>query len=154
MWFSLWMTLINTAYWVGLHFLVAFLVTKFHPEPFDEAKPFFVVSGREMNFYRSIRLPYWKDKLPQYNQDFDKRHLQGKDKTYLRLFINQTCRAEVIHDLIALAGFSSLSFSLFCGEGMVWLFLSIALFIALCNLPFSMIQRYNRYRLVALEEKR
>ena len=71
---------------------------------------------------------------------------------YLRQFLEVTCHAEVIHELIALLGFLSLFFCLLCEHPQDWLplFFGIALFIGLCNLPFAAIQRYNRFRLVRL----
>ena len=106
-----------------------------------------------MAFYRRIRLPRWKDRLPQFNSEFDKRHLAvSPTPAYLRKFLEVTCHAEMIHELIALLGFLSLFFCLLCEQPLNWLplFWGIALFIGLCNLPFAAIQRYNRFRLVRL----
>ena len=106
-----------------------------------------------MRWYRRIGLPKWKDRLPQFNNDFDKRRLRKKlSAAYLEEFIFNTCRAEVIHTGIALLGYLSLLFCLLCDDpaGNLLLFAAIATVIAVCNLPFSMIQRYNRSRLEKL----
>ena len=110
------------------------------------------LTEREMALYRRLRLPRWKDRLPQFNPEFDKRHLATPSPAYLRQFLEVTCHAEVIHELIALLGFLSLFFCLLCEHPQDWLplFFGIALFIGLCNLPFAAIQRYNRFRLVRL----
>ena len=99
-----------------------------------------------------LRIHKWKDRLPQFNLEFDKRHLATPSPAYLRQFLEVTCHAEVIHELIALLGFLSLFFCLLCEHPQDWLplFFGIALFIGLCNLPFAAIQRYNRFRLVRL----
>lgn len=148
--FTLGMTIANTLFWVGVHFGVAALVTFFHPGMFAWEKGIFPVRDGEMAFYRKVGLPHWKDALPQYNRDYDKRHLHGDGKGYLLSFINATCRAEVIHLMVIPLGFLSLLFSLCCSEGYFWLFLAIACLMALGNLPFALVQRYNRYRLVRL----
>ena len=150
-------TLVNTVFWFALHFGVAELITHLPAETqhrlFDWNRPFFRVSEREMALYRRLRLPRWKDRLPQFNPEFDKRHLAAvPTPAYLRQFLEVTCHAEVIHELIALLGFLSLFFCLLCEHPLDWLplFFWIALFIGLCNLPFAAIQRYNRFRLVCL----
>ena len=149
--------LLNTAFWFALHFGIAELLTSLpagiRRRLFDWNRPFFRVSEREMAFYRRIRLPRWKDRLPQFNSEFDKRHLAvSPTPAYLRKFLEVTCHAEMIHELIALLGFLSLFFCLLCEQPLNWLplFWGIALFIGLCNLPFAANQRYNRFRLVRL----
>lgn len=153
--FTLVMIFVNTLFWIALHFGVAALVTtapplSFRRRWFDNSKRFFQVSRREMDFYRWIRLPKWKDRLPQYNDDFEKRHL-SKEMTpsYVREFLFMTCQAEVVHYSIAVAGYLSMLFCLLCNDPVanLPLFFGIATFIGLCNMPFALIQRYNRYRL-------
>ncbi|MBC8547571.1 hypothetical protein H8711_11615 [Clostridiaceae bacterium NSJ-31] len=156
---ALWMTLFNTAFWVGLHFGTAFIITAL-PKPlqtrmFDPQRPFFRVKAREMIFYRSIRLNRWKDRLPQFNRDFDKRHFRSDwNAAYLETFLFNTCRAEIIHEAIGVLGFLSLLFCLAEEHPAEYLPLygSIAAFFLLCNLPFALIQRYNRCRLLRLRE--
>lgn len=151
------LTLLNTAFWLGLHFGFAGLLThlpqKVQRKWFDHRRSRFAVSAGEMYWYRRIGLSRWKDRLPQFNNDFDKRHLR-KDLSagYLEEFIFNTCRAEVIHTGIALLGWLSLLFCLLCEKPAdnLLLFAAIAAVIGLCNLPFSMIQRYNRSRLEKL----
>lgn len=97
--------------------------------------------------------PAGRTVYPQFNPEFNKRHLAAAPTpAYLREFLEVTCHAEVIHELIALLGFLSLFFCLLCEHPLDWLplFFWIALFIGLCNLPFAAIQRYNRFRLVRL----
>ena len=79
MYSTLVITLLNTAFWFALHFGVAELVTHLPAAAqrrlFDWNRSFFRVSEREMALYRRLRLPRWKDRLPQFNPEFDKRHL-------------------------------------------------------------------------------
>ena len=68
-------TLLNTAFWFALHFGIAELLTRLPAETqrrlFDWNRPFLRVSEREMALYRRLRLPRWKDRLPQFNPEFD-----------------------------------------------------------------------------------
>ena len=147
---------INTLFWIALHFGTAYTFCKLPVRWFSPGKRFFRVSDCEMNFYRRIALPKWKDKLPQFNADFDKRHLKKElSPAYVDRFLYVTCRAEMIHLAIPVLGYLSL-FSVFFFERPkeeLPLFAAIATFIGLCNLPFAMIQRYNRYRLLRLRRR-
>jgi len=138
-----------------LHFLTAYVFMKL-PESlrlrlFNNKKSFFIVSEKEIKFYKKILLPKWKDRLPQYNKDFNKRNLPDKISVeYLKLFINVTCQAEMVHYIIIPLGFFSLFFSLLTNNHKIWIFILIASFIGVCNLIYSFIQRYNRFRLYKL----
>lgn len=98
----------------------------------------------------------WKDRLPQFNPEFDKRHLKsGRDTAYLDRFLFITCRAEVIHYVIGVLGWVSLVFCLLSADRTAWLirYAVIALAIQLANLPFAWIQRYNRKRLLSVRKR-
>lgn len=115
-------TLLNTAFWVGLHFGTAGAVCALPKDVqtrwFDPNRRFFTVSDWEMRVFRKIGLPKWKDRLPQFNPEFDKRHLKsGRDTAYLDRFLFITCRAEVIHYVIGVLGWVSLTFCLLAPTG-------------------------------------
>ena len=95
-------------------------------------------------------------RLPQFNPEFDKRHLKsGRDTAYLDRFLFITCRAEVIHYVIGVLGWVSLVFCLLSADRTAWLirYAVIALAIQLANLPFAWIQRYNRKRLLSVRKR-
>ena len=123
---------------------------------FDPNRRFFTVSDWEMRVFRKIGLPNWKDRLPQFNPEFDKRHLKsGRDTAYLDRFLFITCRAEVIHYVIGVLGWVSLVFCLLSADRTAWLirYAVIALAIQLANLPFAWIHRYNRIRLLSVRKR-
>lgn len=153
-------SIINIVFWLVVFYgtagVIVALPNKWQNKLFDSDKRFYQVSEREMHFYRKIRLPKWKDKLPQHNTDFEKRHL-AKNITidYLLKYIFVTCRAEVIHYVTGVVGYLSLFFS-FLSENVEYcrdIYLTIATAMMIGNLPFSMIQRYNRYRLKKLLDR-
>ena len=153
-------TLLNIAFWFGLHFgtagLICALPNEVQMQLFDPNRRFFTVSDREMRVFRAIGLPKWKDRLPQLNPEFDKRHLaNGRDPVYLDRFLFITCRAEVIHYVIGVLGWLSLFFCLLSANRTAWLirYAVIALVIQLANLPFAWIQRYNRKRLYRVRKR-
>jgi len=153
------MIIINTLFWIFLHFGVSFLFRitpeNFRLRVFNNKRKLFIVSEKEIRFYKKIRLPKWKDKLPQYNKGFNKRNLPNKiSKEYLELFINVTCQAEAVHYAIIILGYFSVFFTLLTNNKKYWVFIVIATFIGICNTVFSLIQRYNRFRLEKLLSKK
>ena len=74
-------TLLNTAFWVGLHFGTAGVFCALPKDVqtrwFDPNRRFFTVSDWEMRVFRKIGLPKWKDRLPQFNPEFDKRQIRA-----------------------------------------------------------------------------
>lgn len=60
----------------------------------------------------------------------------------VRLLLDETCIAEIVHTLLCLAGFHCMK--LWDGIGGIVFFI---LYITVCQLPYIFIQRYNRPRL-------
>ena len=63
-------TLLNTAFWFGLHFGTAGAVCALPKDADAVVRPqptVFTVSDWEMRVFRKIGLPKWKDRLPQFN---------------------------------------------------------------------------------------
>ena len=94
----------------------------------------------------------WKAKLPEMSDflkfTFSKKHLKSTDDNYLARFVMESCRSEWTHWTII---FSSLLFLLW--NEFIPAFKIILMAITL-NLPYIIIQRYNRPRIVRLLEKR
>lgn len=103
-------------------------------------------------FYNRFRIDRWKDKLPDMSQYIQKAfrkkmpmHQMSSEHTY-RLVI-ETCVAEVVHWVLVCIG--PVYLALFRGAwGGVGLFFSVV-----GNLPFIMVQRYNRPRLVRMLDR-
>jgi glycosyl-4,4'-diaponeurosporenoate acyltransferase len=102
-------------------------------------------------YRRWLRVHRWKDKMPEAGNLFrggiSKRHLPGRDMAALQLFVRETRRAELTH-----------WWAMWCGPIFIlWNPpLAAALLVAygvLVNLPFIVIQRYNRFRILALTER-
>jgi glycosyl-4,4'-diaponeurosporenoate acyltransferase len=102
-------------------------------------------------YRRWLRVHRWKDKMPEAGNLFrggiSKRQLPGRDMAALQLFVRETRRAELTH-----------WWAMWCGPIFIlWNPpLAAALLVAygvLVNLPFIVIQRYNRFRILALTER-
>jgi glycosyl-4,4'-diaponeurosporenoate acyltransferase len=103
-------------------------------------------------YRRRLRIDRWKDKVPEagglFRGGVSKRHLPSYDEAGLRLFVRETRRAELAHwwamscGLLFVLWNPPLAAGLLVGYGVV------------ANLPFIVIQRYNRFRTQALIERR
>ena len=123
---------------------------------FDPARPAFRTQRWEADgdFYREhLRVDRWKDYLPTFAgpNGFSNRHLDSIDPAYLSRFIRETCRGESNH--VRAIG-SVVAMKLWTPFDL-WLFVLVIALVG--NLPFIIVQRYNRPRLqraLALTERR
>lgn len=103
-------------------------------------------------YRRRLRIDRWKDRLPDAGDLFrgglSKRQLPAYDPAGLQLFARETRRAELAHWWALACGpvfvlwNPPLAAALLVGYGVA------------VNLPFILIQRYNRFRIAALVERR
>ncbi len=128
------------------HFATFFICISVNPKMFDPNKPWYRSRKweREGKFYNDyFKINKWKDFLPQHidKDGFSKNHLDDLSVEYLDEFIMETCRGEWDHGMNC-----AFAIVLFALNGfVVALVLSILLWLG--NLPFALIQRYNRFRL-------
>lgn len=115
-----------------------FLWDKFPFRPF-----FWEKSGK---FYRKLRVKKWKTRLPdaskRHKDMYEKKVSIQPDKENLRRLIQETCVAEIVHYQLIILSLPVLR--IWPGAGGV---VSFSLCVA-GNLAFSIIQRYNRPRLI------
>lgn len=99
---------------------------------------------RDGRFYSSfLKINKWKDLLPQHTgkNGFSKEHFEGVSLEYIDMFIMETCRGEWNHTMNCV-----LTVFLFALNDLLTAAVFSLLVIA-GNLPFMIIQRYNRLRL-------
>ncbi len=98
--------------------------------------------------YQRINIQFWKDKLPDMSQHvksaFTKKIKVFRDSEYLETLVLETCVAEFVHWVLILV---SPLFLIFMDSPWNWLWMALYI---LGNVPFILIQRYNRPRLVTL----
>lgn len=103
-------------------------------------------------YRRWLRIHRWKDRVPEagglFRGGVSKRHLPAYDVAGLQLFVRETRRAELAH-----------WWAMGCGPLFVLWNPPLAAGVligygVLANLPFVVIQRYNRFRIQALFERR
>jgi glycosyl-4,4'-diaponeurosporenoate acyltransferase len=139
---------------VGLWHAAVFLAcVKLPNSRFSPAKERFSARPWEHGgrWYRDkVKIQLWKDRVPQYigKDGFSKEHFTDLSIDYIDSFILETCRGEWMH----LKNCICVIVTLFINPLLVGIVFSF--FILLGNLPFAMIQRYNRFRLQVLRKKR
>lgn len=100
-------------------------------------------------YQRHFHIKSWKDKLPQRvpEDGFSKEHLEAVTPEYLDEFLVETCRGEWIHFNNFLLSFVLL---VVAPKG---LRIFSSLINAVIHLPYIMIQRYNRFRLLRCRDR-
>ena len=133
------------------HFFTYMLCIYIDTGFFDSSKKFYQARKWENDgkIYNDVlKINRWKDLLPQHigKDGFSKSHLTDVSVDYLDEFIMETCRGEWNHSMNCL-----FAVVLFAMNNIFTAFiLSVLLFIG--NLPFVIIQRYNRFRLQKLRK--
>ena len=115
---------------------------------FLKCEKYFPLLKYEQNgkFYnRVFKINLWKDKLPQFSEltkiGFSKTSLNNSSPEYLKAFHAETIRAEITHLFLIIT-------SPLCFYFNTKIFTLLTFFsIILGNIPFLMIQRYNRARI-------
>lgn len=129
--------------------IVHFIPSEFYdPDNFLFKPRKFEFDGRLYTFLFAIKK--WKDRLPECGEffkfnPFNKKKLQRmKDLDYFERFILETCRAELTHLIPILLYPVSLLWNPYPVS------LYVLIFVLVTNLPFLIIQRYNRIRFLRI----
>ncbi|WP_172195710.1 hypothetical protein [Saccharibacillus qingshengii] len=147
------MIVINTAFWLVCCLGTAHAV-RFLPKSWYEGNDwFFSERSFEKNVYKKIRLDRWKHKLPEAGGlwKFQKKNLNEKlTAEYADKFILETKYGEVGHLCMAILGFACIWIN---PSEYALVFLICAIVNVIVQIPFCLIQRYNRPRLVRLRAR-
>jgi len=153
---TFWTIIIDIIAWFIIHMGVALILVQIPAERFEPGSFLYRFRSweKEGALYNKIfRIKKWKELAPDgasllKDKGFPKKRLKSHDESYLKLFLLETCRAELTHWIII--GFALLFF--------LWnrfpIGLIMILYALLENLPLIMVQRYNRNRLVRVIEKK
>lgn len=102
--------------------------------------------------YEKLGIKHWKDRLPDMSKimpDMVKKKMSAVKLQGMDVLIAETCVAECVHWALIL-----LSLGIFFFWRGAWAVVFWLVYNLLGNLPFIIIQRYNRPRLVMLEQRR
>lgn len=102
--------------------------------------------------YEKLGIKHWKDRLPDMSKimpDMVRKKMSAVKSQGMDVLIAETCVAECVHWALIL-----LSLGIFFFWRGAWAVVFWLVYNLLGNLPFIIIQRYNRPRLVMLEQRR
>ena len=141
-----WYCVIYIAVLGVLSFIIGRLLPKgwFHADKF----PYKTAAG-EQKIYQTLRVKSWQSKVPDMSRLF--RHIMPAKKMTAETvadiprMLEETCVAELTHTLLSILGLAMLW--LWPGWGGI---IVTIIYILLGNVPFIIIQRYNRPRLQRL----
>lgn len=150
-----WAVAASSVTWLTVSVVVGWWANRWPADRLDRPGPLTTLRGWERGgafWQRTLRVSRWKDRTPEAGALFasghSKRHLRARSTEGLVHFRRETIRAERVHWLILA---STPIHLLWCrptvAAGMV-------VFGLVANLPFIVIQRFNRGRLVRLIARR
>jgi glycosyl-4,4'-diaponeurosporenoate acyltransferase len=144
-----WTVTLNVGLWPAFHLLLPFLLVRRAAARFDPQGWLYRPRRWELGgrlYERLFAVHRWKRRLPDgaawFKSGFSKKRFASREPGYLRRFVRETCRSELVHWLVfACSGV----FFLFNEPWVGWLMVAYG---ALANLPLIVVQRYNRLRLL------
>ena len=147
------MGFVNCILYMGFLGVIAYpvgrIISKYDPDPesFLFRERAWELGGK---IYEKLNIKYWQAKIPDVSKVLGRWMPQKKLKVgftaeTVRTMIRETCTAELVHNLLNIAGLWLLN--LWDGIGGVVMYL---VYVLLGNIPFILVQRYNRPRLKVL----
>lgn len=132
--------------------LVGVVIGKFRPI-FNLNSPLFIIDPMEMPLYDKLRVKDWKEKAPAWNMTHFMLSMKDvRDINKVGRVVRYNISAEITHHCNFYLSLFGTLFCLFKGMQQFWyVFAIVSLLIGIFgDVPFIMIQRYNRFRLLPL----
>lgn len=141
----------TTAYHFWMRLAIGYAVERSFPTSVDPNGFWFRERDWEKRLYKRLRVRKWAKCVPTFKpEQFDIRTHTTDE------LIRQTCLSETVHTWIVLGGFLTLLFCFFFDDPLANLppFLITAILAGAYDLQFVILQRYNRPKLLRLNEHR
>jgi hypothetical protein len=149
LWFPFFLTVVTIGYHFGMRLLVGAVFEGLVKRLFHPENPWFRSKKWERKLYRRLKVKRWKSWVPTYSP----AQFCLQDHTVDEI-VQTMCRAELIHEIIALLSYGSLLFGLLSEDPAdFWIFFSTAVVASGFDCMFVMVQRFNRPRLLALKKR-
>lgn len=143
--------IVNILAWLIIHVVLSYICLRLPDSFYKSEKSAIDLKKWELKLYKIVGIRKWKTILPDgggvFRGGFRKKELKTLTSTYINKFILETRRAELTHWILIPP---SILFFLWNPALVGWIMVGYAL---LVNIPFIMIQRYNRYRFKPLLRK-
>lgn len=145
---TLWTILLDFVAWFVIHVGVSYVLARptadsFEPDSWLYRRRRWERKGR--TYEKLFGVKRWKRVLPDgaalFKSGFRKKRLQTADDAYFRLFVRETCRAELTHWIVFAFG------PLFFMWNPWYVGIFMVVYATVVNMPCIITQRYNRIRL-------
>lgn len=137
----------TTAYHFGVRLFVGTLFRRIMKNRADYTRRWYRVHNLEMKLYKRINVKKWKNKMPTYDRDTFDILKHSWDE-----IVQATCQSELVHEVNVVLSFLPLIASVLFGE--FYVFLVTSILSALFDLMFVFMQRFNRARILKMQEKK
>ena len=144
----------NLILWIILQFIVACIISFLPDSLFNpHGWPYKIRKWeKDGKIYKELfKVKNWKNKLPvgkPFNKnDIDLREFKSKKLSYINKYMITSCKSEAVHI------FSIFSMFIFFIFHNLPIAITIMLSALLINLPFIIILRYNRHRILKLKNR-
>ena len=133
----------NLLGWPILQIAIARLTLSLPLKMFAGDRPFYAIHSweRSWRIYKMLAIKRWKTLLPDggpWLGGFSKKKLARRDPAYIQAFILETRRAEFAHWCMLWY------FPVFFLWNPLWAWFVMIAYAVVANLPFILVQRYNR----------
>lgn len=140
-------TLLIVVYQLGMRLFVGNVIEQWFPKQFNVQQGWFKVQPGEMRLYQWLRVKQWKKHLPTYEPEkYDVR------KHSIAEIIQTMCCAELDHEIMLVLSYLPVILIYWFGDPVVFAITSVSA--SLVELPFIVLQRFNRVRLVRIWERK
>lgn len=146
---ALFITFLMFAYHIDIRLLSGVLVSLFKSK-IDVKKKTHRISEKEYGRLRKLKVKEWKGRFPTLFKKQFSLDKEGAVDEVLRSCIN----AEVVHWLCLVLGLGAIPLGCLLSPDELWLYILTSLLALLFfDLPFILIQRYNRFRLYKVKDR-
>jgi hypothetical protein len=136
--------------YIAIHFILMFITAPIifliFRMKYNYHHSWFIPKKFEEKLYRILKVKKWKTKIPTYDS-----RAYSLSKQNITKAIQMTCHAEIVHEVIAVLSYLPILFALIISK--FGLFIVLSFVFSVIHLLFSIVQRYNRPRLVLLNER-
>ena len=151
----LWTIVLDCIAWTVIQPSIAYLALRFPPSVLDHRSWLYRTRAWEKGgviYEELFHVKKWKSLLPDagtlFPGAFSKEHIQSHDREYLRVWVRESCRAELCHWVAMLP---SLLFFLW---NPFYLGVAMVVYAVVFNTIPIVVQRYNRPRLLAIVSRK
>ena len=134
------------AYHITIRFLSPVILWMINRKKYNYQSKWFRQKKWEPGLYQWLREKHWKKHIMAYDPSEFSMEIHSLEE-----IVNNMCHAESVHELIVVLSFTSLLFAI--PFGAFGVFVVTAVLVAMLDMVFVILQRYNRPRVVALMNK-